>query len=132
MKRFGLSSKERIKNKKIFEKVYSSGNILFSFDRKFKALYIVEENALVPGVKIAAAVGRKSGIAVWRNRIKRLIKESFRLNKEILTGVCIERSVNLSVVFSPNSVSEKNNKKIKLNDVLPGMIDLMLKIKSKL
>lgn len=132
MKHFGLSSKERIKRKKDFEKIYTSGKSVISEDKKFKALYFFEKENDKPGVKIAAAVYKKSGNAVWRNRVKRLIKESYRLNKEILIDVSNEKKIILEVIFSPNFLSQKKNKMLFYKDVEPGIIDIMIKIKSAL
>ncbi len=132
MKRFGLSAGERIKKKKDFELIYSSGSIIISSDQKIKAIFIKDKNNPNPGVSIAAAVSKKAGIAVWRNRMKRLIRESYRLNKKILNDICSQKKILLKIVFSPNALNEKNNKKIKLNDIVPGVLDIMLKLKSEL
>lgn len=132
MKRFGLSAGERIKKKKDFELIYSSGSIIISSDQKIKAIYIKDKNNPNSGVTIAAAVSKKAGIAVWRNRMKRMIRESYRLNKKILTDICLQKNVLLKIVFSPNALNERNNKKIKLNDIMPGVLDIMLKLKSEM
>lgn len=130
MKRQGLTKNERIKHKKDFEKIFSSGKKVFSADKKVKAIYLIESESENKGVKIAVAISSKLGIAVWRNRIKRLIKEAYRLNKYILTEICLEKNILIKLVFSPNSLSEKNNKKIKFQDILPGVVDVLEKIKS--
>jgi len=132
LKRYGLSSKERIKSKKDFDKIFSSGKILYSSSKLIKAVYIVEKEDKSKGVRIAVAVGKKLGIAVWRNRIKRLIKESYRLNKEILLEICSKNNILLKIVFSPNSLNEKKNKNIMLIDLMPSMVDLMTKLRSLL
>ena len=132
MKSQGLSVHERIKSRKDFEEIYSGGRIVFSSDKKIKAVYIVKTGPDGPGVKIAAAVSKKSGIAVWRNRVKRLIKEAYRLNKSILAEECSGKDVLLMIVFSPGALSEKRNKKLVLGDVLPGVLDIMNKIRSSL
>ncbi|MGB8316571.1 MAG: ribonuclease P protein component [Ignavibacteriaceae bacterium] len=130
MKRFGLSSEERIKSRKDFQQIYSSGKIFFSNQKIIKALFVIEENPKLPGVKIAAAVFKKAGNAVWRNRLKRLIKESYRLNKEILLSSAQEKKLLLKIVFSPNLLYQKKDKKLKLNIIMPEVADIMLKIKS--
>ena len=132
MKRFGLSSEERIKSRKDFQKIYSSGKIFFSNQKIIKALFIIEENSKLPGVKIAAAVFKKAGNAVWRNRLKRLIKESYRLNKEILLSSAQEKKLLLKIVFSPNLLYQKKNKNLKLKIIMPEVVDIMLKIKSSI
>jgi ribonuclease P protein component len=130
LKRYGLSSKERIKSRKDFEKIFSSGSTIYSSSKLIKAVYIVEKEDSNKGVRIAVAVGKRLGIAVWRNRIKRLIKESYRLNKEILLEICSKKNILLKIVFSPNFLNEKNNKNIVLTDLMPSVVDLMIKLRS--
>ncbi len=87
----------------------------------------MDDEKIKPGVKTAFAVYKKAGKAVWRNRVKRLMREAYRLNKSIIT-----ENVNnklLLIAFSPNKVNQKNYKKIYLRDVEPEIIDLMEKIR---
>jgi ribonuclease P protein component len=132
LKRYGLSAKERIKSKKDFDKIFSSGSFIYSSSKIMKAVYIVEKEDKNKGVRIAVAVSKKLGIAVWRNRIKRLVKESYRLNKEVLLEICSKKNILLKIVFSPNSLNEKNNKNIVLIDIMPSVVDLMIKLRSTL
>lgn len=108
MKRQGLSPKERIKSKKAFEQIFSSGKQIFSSEKKVKALYIVSENEPA-GVQIAVAVSKKSGKAVFRNRIKRIIRAAYRLNKIELVEYCLEKGKNIKIVFSPVIPADKLN-----------------------
>jgi ribonuclease P protein component len=128
----GISKAERIKSKKDFEALFSSGKIINSPGRKIKAFYIFEEETGFPFVKVAAAVSKKAGGAVWRNRVRRLIKESFRLNKEELNEECRNKNKKVKIIFAASSLNEKNNKKICLNDIMPEITDLLNKIKSGL
>ncbi len=132
MKRFTLSSKERIKKKKDFEQIFSCGSTIYSNARLIKAVYLIEKDQTEKGIKAAVAVSKKSGIAVWRNKIKRLIRESYRLNKEILLEICLKKNILLKIIFSPVKLSEKTNKKIKLSDVMSDVTEIMLKLKSVL
>jgi len=132
LKQFGLSSKERIKSKNEFDLVYSAGEILFSSSQKFKAVFFIQRESEPSGIKTAFAVSRKSGIAVWRNRIKRLLRESYRLNKkEICSEVAIKK-MRVFIVFSPNTINQKNSRKILLKEVMPEVNDLMNKIRARL
>ncbi|MBP9119733.1 MAG: ribonuclease P protein component [Ignavibacterium sp.] len=127
MKNFSLTRNERVKKKRDFEKVYSSAKVLFSSDRLIKVHFLcVDSN--ISGVKIAAAVSKKVGNAVWRNRVKRLVKETYRLNKTPLLEKVLNKNIQLLLVFSPNRLSESNKKKIYLSDVSPGVVELMNKI----
>lgn len=132
MKQFGLSAKERIKSKNEFDLVYSAGEILFSSSQKFKAVFFIQRESETSGIKAAFAVSRKSGNAVWRNRVKRLFRESFRLNKNELKELVELKKVSLLIVFSPNMINQINRRKIFLKEVLPEVVDLMNQIKAKL
>jgi len=130
LKNFSLTCNERVKKKRDFEKIYSFAKVLFSSDRLIKVhLLSIDSNA--SGVKIAAAVSKKAGSAVWRNRVKRLIKESYRLNKKSLVDKVLEKKIQLLLVFAPYKLSEKSNKKIYLKDISPGVVELMNKIKQQ-
>lgn len=125
MKLHSLSSKERIKTKKDFEKIYTSGKILISEDQKIKAIFVVDKKTQESGVKIAATVSKKHGKAVWRNRVKRLIRESYRLNKQKLLGLCEETNTLLMIVFSAFSITEQTNRKVTIKDFMPGVAETM-------
>jgi ribonuclease P protein component len=132
LKQFGLSAKERIKSKNEFDLVYSAGEILFSSSQKFKAVFFIHKESETSGIKAAFAVSRKSGNAVWRNRVKRLFRESFRQNKQELKELVELKNVSLLIVFSPNMINQTNRKKIFLKEVLPEVVDLMNQVKAKL
>lgn len=106
MKRQGLSREERIKSKKEFEQIYSSGKHIISSGKKIKALFIISENEPA-GVQIAIAVSKKTGKAVFRNRVKRIIRAAFRLNKIEFVDYCLKKGKNIKIVFSPVIPADK-------------------------
>jgi ribonuclease P protein component len=132
LKHFSLSSHERIKKRNDFELIFSTGRIIYSSDKVLRAHYIIEKKAEESGVKIAPVVSKKLGSAVWRNKVKRLIKESYRLNKEILTEVSLRKDVLLKIVFSPNILSEERNKILSYKEIMPHVFEIMTKIASRL
>lgn len=132
MKQFGLSSKERIKSKKDFDLVYSNGEYLFSSSQKFKAVFLSQNDCVLGGIKAAFAVSKKTGTAVWRNRVKRLLRESFRRNKAELSAAVSQKNLKLLIVFAPNYINQKRNPKIYLKEVMPEIINLLNKIKTAL
>lgn len=132
MKEFGLSGKERIKSKKEFNLVYTSGSTIYSNSGKLKAHFYYIKKSDLPEVKVGFAVHKKAGIAVWRNRVKRLLRESFRLNKNLLKNFSSEKDLLILVVFSLNSINRKNFRKIYLGDLLPDVIYLLKSIRDKI
>jgi len=132
LKQFGLSTVEKLKRRNEIKKVISFGTTIFSADKKIKAIYFVEENQEKTAVKITPAVFKKLGCAVWRNRIKRLIRESYRLNKHELILKSTRKKKDLKIIFSPQNINEKTNKHVKLDEILPGMLDVINKIKEKI
>jgi ribonuclease P protein component len=132
LKLFSLNRNERVKKKNDFKKVYNSAKVLFSSDFLVKSIYTIDFNEQFLGVKIAVAVSTKAGQAVWRNRIKRLIKESYRLNKQALLKKAIEKKICLLIIFSPNRLSETKNKKVYYNDICSSVIELINKIEQQI
>ncbi|MBT8387038.1 MAG: ribonuclease P protein component [Ignavibacteria bacterium] len=132
MKPYGLTAGERIKSKRDFENIFKSGNNIYSQDNKLKAIYIFHKDSKKCGVKIATAVFKKSGNAVWRNRVKRLIRVSYRLNKKLLTETCINKNILLKLVFSLNTINQTNTQAVKLNDIQNAVNDIISKINKTL
>lgn len=126
MKNFGLSKHERIKSKKEFDLVYSKGKIIFSKNRKLKATYcFVEGN----GLKVAFTTHKKAGKAFWRNRARRLMRESFRHNKHLLLSFCSQNL--LLLIFSLNSMNQRNYPKLKLNLIEPELTDILINLQKE-
>jgi ribonuclease P protein component len=132
LKQNSLSLKERIKSKKVLNKIYSTGKILISEDQRIKAIFLVGKEAEESGVKIAVVVSKKQGKAVWRNRVKRLIRESYRLNKQRLVDFCEETNILLMIVFIAFSVTERTNRKVTLKDFMPGVVEIMKRLERKI
>jgi len=130
VKKYGLSVAEKLKSRKDFEELFQKGNVLISSKKIIKAVYLIDKESEVHGIKAAVAVGKKSGKAFWRNRVKRLLRESIRLNKEILIKLANENRCNIRIIFSPCLLNMKNNRKIYLKDIMPDVIQIMSRISS--
>lgn len=134
MKAFGLSASERIRSKKDFERIFTKGRVIYSSENILRVHFDKRkaEGKIRPDVRFAAAVSKKLGTAVWRNRVKRLIRESFRLNKAELIDYCKMKSLELDVIISPQNLNEENYKRIRLLYIEPLVKELILKIKNNI
>lgn len=83
LKREGLSRAERLSRKRDFERVFREGRRL---DLPYLRIVYAENGR--PWRRIGFAVSRKVGRAVVRNRIKRILRETFRRHKEIFPPGC--------------------------------------------
>ena len=130
MSKLSLNKRERIKGKKSFEEIYNSGKKITSSDKRVRAIYKVLASDAVPRVKIAVAVSKRAGKAFFRNRIKRLMREAYRLNKlEIIDF--IEPGSNLYILLLPYSYLDKN-KKYRLEYFTHSIINILEKIKESI
>jgi ribonuclease P protein component len=124
--------KKRLKSKKTTEKIFNSGRIVFSSDKKIRAHYFLKEDLVEFGIMSSVAVSKKAGKAVWRNRAKRLIRESYRLNSDSILASCRKEKIRLEIIFAVNSISEKADKKISLKDIQPSIIEILNSVKMEI
>ena len=129
MKHFGLSKYERIKKKNEISRLFSSGKRIYTNSRNLKAIFCFGEDDSGT-IKIVPAVHKKAGNAVWRNRAKRLLRESYRLNKEILTDIIGDKT--LLIMISLNSINKKKHPNLVLGNVQDDVIELLNKIKNQI
>lgn len=122
---------EKIKNKNELEKIYKFGKTIFSSDRKLKANYLFTAQANQPIVNYAVAVSSKNGNSVWRNRFKRLVRESIEAEKFRISEIILIGDSNLSVIISPGAINQSNREKIFLQDIKPSVLELLVKIKTR-
>ena len=87
----------RLRSKLQFDAVYAGGRRL---DDRFFALRIKANGLEHPRVGLAVAV-KTAGNAVKRNRLRRLIKESFRLNQRELPGVDVVVAAKFPAAEAP-------------------------------
>jgi ribonuclease P protein component len=79
VKQFAFSRASRLRLKKEFEAVFDAGNRTATRD-----LVAWHSESAGKEKKIGLMVSKKTGGAVKRNRLKRLLREAFRLTKEEL------------------------------------------------
>ncbi|MDR0982087.1 MAG: ribonuclease P protein component [Culturomica sp.] len=85
-----LGKSERIKHTILFEELFASGESFIKYPLRIvvkKSSHTTHDVRLRFGVSVSK---KKFKSAVSRNRVKRLIRESYRLNKDILISVIPE------------------------------------------
>jgi ribonuclease P protein component len=98
-KRFTLGSKERLKSRKQIEQLFKDGKSFVHFPYRiyFQTSNETEkDSALQFGVGVSAKLFKK---AVDRNRIKRLTREAWRLQKNELAELVNQKNSRLNVFF---------------------------------
>lgn len=74
-----LPRKRIIKRRSDFQRVYRSGH---SYANRYFVLYVFPASGIRGHVGFAA--GKKLGCAVVRNRVKRLLREGYRLHQDLV------------------------------------------------
>ena len=80
---FELNKSEILRDKRDFNAVYSKGRSYANRNLVIHVLYDERYNG-----KVGFAAGKKLGGAVVRNRVKRLLRETYRLCKKNLRSDC--------------------------------------------
>ena len=89
---------ERLSLKKEIDGLFKQGESFISYP--LRIVYLKQKPLLGEKVSVLISVPkRKIKLAVKRNRLKRLIREAFRLNKSSLIRHCEEKESGLIIAF---------------------------------
>jgi len=125
---FTLHKDERLKSRKQIELLFKQGKS-FAFI-PFRVYYKINEEAETNQKAVAFGVGvssRNFKKAVDRNRIKRLTREAYRLQKIILTEIVSERKIRLNVffIYTGKELPEFAEVKLKVEQALKKLVKLL-------
>ena len=123
---------KKLKKENEFGLVYKKGSAIISGDKKIKANYFLESDNENIKIKIGLSISSKKGNSVWRNKIKRLIREAIRLNRETLLGTLEQKNANLFIIFSPHSINQTNYKEIFLKDISASVLDIITRLNDEI
>lgn len=108
---------EWLKKESEFNLVYKNGQSLVSKDEKLKAKYFFIDYEYNNKVKAGISVSSDKGNSVWRNRMKRIIRELIRKEKETLVNIAKQKNSELLLIFSPYSINQNNFKQLSSRDL---------------
>jgi ribonuclease P protein component len=92
-----FDKQERINGKKRLEQLFATGDSFIAFP--LRVVYTQREKGEVDTSILVSVSKKKFKRAVKRNRMKRLIRESYRMNKEQFKNVCQKHNTGLDVAF---------------------------------
>lgn len=96
--RYKLTKAERVTGSKRVASIFLSGKSFISYP--LRVVYLPHEQSFAAKCSILVTVPKKRlKKAVDRNRIKRLIREAYRLNKEIVNEIEFTDASKLDIAF---------------------------------
>jgi ribonuclease P protein component len=95
---FGFSRARRIRTRSDFQNIYDQG---WLYQNGCFRIFYVRKDLTEPG-RLGLSIGKKLGKAHIRNRLKRLVREMFRLHPDLTAGL------DLIVQPQPAILSLKN------------------------
>ncbi len=129
MKRLSLPKSKKLTTSGQFQAVYARN---LRFTDGLLVLYISENDCRI--ARFGIAINRSLGSAVFRNRLKRLVREAFRLNQQNIPS-----GFDYLFMFSPHwqdklsksaavdEIISKSSKRLKLEQVRNSMMALIAK-----
>lgn len=97
-KKFIFPKKEHLCGEIRIGKLFVEGTAFIVYP--LRVVYRISDETDVPVRVMVAAPKKRFKSAVKRNRLKRLMRESYRLNKSILIDKCIEKNINIQIAFN--------------------------------
>lgn len=97
MRKFTFKKEERLSSKKQIEELFTKGSYFYL--HPFKVIYLA--SPVPPNQILISASARHFKRAVDRNKIKRRIREAYRLNKHILTS---EKNWQIAYIYTPKEI----------------------------
>jgi ribonuclease P protein component len=129
-KQFTLGKNERLKSRKLIEQLFTGGkNFAFA---PYRIYYLLNEK-VVPSqnpvnIKFGVGVSVKTfKKAVDRNRIKRLTREAYRLQKNDLNEIVKtnNQQLNLFLIYTAREITDFNTAKEKVKLILKNLVKIV-------
>ncbi len=121
---YDFRKEEKLKSRKLIEKLFSDGSSFLVFP--IKVVYLIVDEPMDFPIKIGVSTSKKNfKLAVDRNRIKRLLRENYRLNKHSLHNYISDsgKQVALFFMYIDKTLPENSS----LQKKMPIVIDKLIK-----
>ncbi len=123
LKRYTFRKPEKICSQKQIDQIFSTGKSFTS--GQFRLIYIKTEISRPIPVQVLIAVPKRNlKHAVDRNRMKRLIREAYRLSKHKLTEVlaAAAKHYDIAIVFNGNRCVSQSETMAAINVLLDRLL----------
>lgn len=128
VKTFSYSVKEKLKSRKLLDELFASGKSFSVFP--IRVIYKEIEEMIDFPVKAGVGASiRHYKKAVDRNRIKRIMRESYRLNKQPLIDFAVAQNKRIVVFFL--CIDRSLPLQQTLHSKMPVIIDKLIKVLSE-
>ena len=119
IKKYTLGRSERVKSRKIIDQIFKEGNSFFVYPLRTYFKFIEGEGNLKAGFTVSSRNFRK---AVERNRIKRLMRETYRLQKNILINhISVGKDLAIFFLYAGKDIADYGMIKEKMAESLQKM-----------
>lgn len=92
-----LSKDERLYMQKRIDALFTSGESFIAYP--LRVVYMMREKDETPASMMVSVSKKKFKRAVKRNRVKRLVREAFRLNKGLFHALADENNKSFDIAF---------------------------------
>ncbi len=125
-KLFTLNASERLKSRKLMERVFKTGTRWNKFP--FRVSFLIDNETSDGLIKFGCSAPiRNFKKAVDRNRVKRLMKEAFRLEKHLLADCLKEKNARMVIFLIYTAPGLP-----KFETIKTAMDELVLKLKEEI
>ena len=124
--KFGFKRKNHLKSKVVIDEIFSKGRVITQ--KPFRLVFLELESPKTPTVEVMISVPKRQfKLAVSRNRIRRLISESYRLKTADFQQKMMAQNRHIAV-----AIIYIGRKEIGLSKLHPIMESVVEKLDSKL
>jgi ribonuclease P protein component len=115
---------ERLNSRKIIGKLFTEGNSIYHYP--LRMVWLASDSVELSPARIAVSVpARRIRKAVKRNRIKRLIRESYREHRGIFYDSLVKsnRNIDLMIIYSSGTLYAYDFINLKIRELIQKFIE---------